>query len=244
MIVTGEPQFETQDNSGRGNGIPVSPEWLLELPSDTRDIRDFFEDPIEESVWDVFIRLRTIFASQSGLTMSSTQLHDINCFAIHRLLPTTDDLQRAVASPLTECLRYGIILYTLAIQGMTYYSHDFILDTLLSRFLCHMEILHSSDRSYTSADVWLAHVGMIASARTRHCLTFVDKIGEISQNMDLTEQEYRNHVQNILWLDREDSPLSLHWSTVYHEAQDVALNPLANSGEIGQMYKFLTYIER
>ncbi|THW81982.1 hypothetical protein D6D18_08560, partial [Aureobasidium pullulans] len=117
MLITGHPQFETQNDFGTGNGIPSIPEWHLDLST-------YHEYPtaldgllIDESVRNVFIRLHKVFERAQRIPISTTRLHDLTCYVIHRLLPTTSDLESLSSSPSTECMRYAVVLYMFITHG-------------------------------------------------------------------------------------------------------------------------------
>ena len=144
MIVTGRPQFETQDDDGVGPGIPPIPEWQLEHLTIDEDLSELGDMEIEPEVENVFLRLRHVFRRSQRVPLSTTKLHDLTCFVVHRLLHSAPDAADLQGSPVTECLRYGIVLYMFHIQGPTYFSHEVILNTLTTRFMEHVKRLEAT----------------------------------------------------------------------------------------------------
>ncbi|KAH0284245.1 hypothetical protein KCU62_g8438, partial [Aureobasidium sp. EXF-3399] len=102
MLLTGGPQFETQDDYGTGRGIPSVPEWCLDPPIRRLDPSYFSDLMTDKAVWNVFIRLRNVFERAQVVPLSTTKLHDLTCFVLHRLLPANPDLTTLVGSPVTE----------------------------------------------------------------------------------------------------------------------------------------------
>lgn len=211
MLVTGHPQFRTQNNRGRGSGIPVIPEWLLEPSYDTNGLPEDIRDDIDDAAWDVFMRLRNIFKSTSARAFGNTRLHDLACFTIHRLLPSAAELEEASFSPLTECLRYSIIIYMFVMQGPTYYSHDVILDTVLSRLSTHMDLSWAAKQMYNVLDVWFLAVAMVAASGTRHYDGFEAKARIVASTLELDIVDVKKHIRGVLWLNKEGAERQFLW---------------------------------
>ncbi|KAK2054787.1 hypothetical protein LY76DRAFT_619015 [Colletotrichum caudatum] len=125
MIVTGHPQFETQDDAGIGDGVPPPPEWQLDSAALHEDMSALGDAETDHTVRDAAVRLRYIFRrAAQQVPLAPARLHDLTCFVIHRLLLSmprggSDTHQ----SPASECARNAIILYMFIVQGPTYYSH-------------------------------------------------------------------------------------------------------------------------
>lgn len=242
MLVTGHPQFRTQNNRGRGSGIPAIPEWLQEPSTDTDGLPDDIRDDIDDAVWDVFMRLRNIFRSTSARAFGNTRLHDLACFTIHRLLPSAVELEEAFLSPLTECLRYSIIIYMFVMQGPTYYSHDVILDTVLSRLSAHMDLSWATKQMYDVLDVWFLAVAMAASSDTRHYDRFEAKARIVVSALELDIVDVKKHMRGVLWLNKEGAERQFlgHWAGLTGEGGHDTFTSLMSSYvslPIRQMYK-------
>lgn len=205
MLVKGHPQFETQDDDGIGYGIPPIPEWQLE-PSALLEESDWLGLDIDFAVWNVFVRLRAVFQRAQRTPLSTTRLHDLTCFVVHRLLlsATPDTLNRQSLT-VSECIRYGIILYMFITQGPTYFSHAVILDALVDRFAEHVNRLGSIPRVlviHGSLDLWLLAIGMVASAGTAKYHWFAERAQATFTSLHLGSwDEALVRIKSVLWLD-------------------------------------------
>lgn len=215
MLVKGHPQFQTQDDKGTGDGIPPIPEWQStwsEGEEEEEESNRFFPDIIEQldgEVQNVFIRLKHAFRRAHRYpTFPSTRLHDLTCFVVHRLLLTAPSPPSpAPASPLTECVRYAIMLYMFTIQGPTYFSHAVILDSLLGRFMGYLEQLDSMPRKESGSralDTWLLSIGLVASSGTsqiRH-RWFGERVRVLAGSLGIGGWvDVREGVMGVLWLE-------------------------------------------
>lgn len=203
MLIMGHPQFNTQDDVGFGDGIPCIPEWQLDV-SALEDTSEFNNMQVDYAVWNVFIRLRNVLQRAQQIPFSSTQLHDLTCFVIHRLLlsTSTQDNSTSTLSPVTETLRYGIIIYMLVIQGPTYYSHAVIMNTMTTRFMDHFKELESVPRAYDSLDVWLVTIGLFAATGTPQYEWFAERARIITASLQLSDlEEVFVHARSVLWLE-------------------------------------------
>ncbi|KAK4195978.1 hypothetical protein QBC40DRAFT_210408 [Triangularia verruculosa] len=233
LLVMGHPQFDTQDDVGIGDGIPPIPEWQLDSPIVDDKLSTL---SIDLPVKNVLIRLRRVFQrTQSGAPFPNTRLHDLTCFVVHRLLSsapnhTTDP----PASPISECLRYGIVLYMFIIQGPTYFSHAVIMNTLVASFVQHLEQLESS--AHRDINIWLAAVGLVASTGTPHYQWFVERAQRVVATTTTTSQpqSWVNTlacIKNVLWLERlphRDDIFRPHWDMVFdsHHPEMPSMLPL------------------
>lgn len=203
MIVTGQPQFSTQDNRGSGNGIPAVPEWLIEH-TNTGHAELLAQETIDTDVMDVFIRLRKIFQDAKIERLCNTKLHDLACFAIHRLLHQKPDTETS-ATPTSECLRYGIMVYLFTLQGSTYYSHEVILSNLMEGLSSNFEQLWDTANIHGSFYTWLATVGMMASVGTPRHFTWTNKAKAVAETWNLEERGACENVRKILWLENDEA---------------------------------------
>lgn len=217
MLVMGHPQFETQDDDGIGYGIPPIPEWQLEHGALLKQ-PDWLGLDIDFAVWNVFFRLRTIFQRAQRTPLSTTRLHDLTCFVVHRLLSSAPaDTMHTQSSTCSECIRYGIILYMFITQGPTYFSHAVILDALVDRFMEHVDRLGSIPRVlviHGSLDLWLLAIGMVASSGTAKYQWFAEKAQATFTSLHMGSwDEVLARIKSVLWLDtpRGESIFRPHW---------------------------------
>ncbi len=218
MLIAGQPQFETQDDAGIGHGIPPIPEWQRELPTalltDAPELRSL---DVEDEVGNVFLRLRNVFLAAERTPFSSTRLHDLACFVIHRLLLSAPKGER-VSSPLTESVRCATVLYMFIIQGPTYFSHAVIFNQILNRLVGHLEEAEETPNVHESLKVWLLSVGLVASAGTPHYPRFVEKAAATAKSLPLGSWgDALAHIQRILWLG------TLHIEDLFRPHWGVAL---------------------
>lgn len=229
MLIMGMPQFDVQDDLGNGTGIPPPPEWQLDftiaiLQEDLPQIFGVSETDVENinlEVRHVFIRLHNLFRRAQTNHISSTVLHDLTCYVVHRLLllhadttaasnahthnsdqtpapllssitttlptltpptsiasiqpgPFLEDPSQPILnypsccpSAISECIRYGIVLYMFITQGSTYFSHNVVLNTLTGKFMEPLKQLFSegspppsSSFAATAKDATVIHVAV------------------------------------------------------------------------------------
>lgn len=218
MLITGHPQFETQDDAGIGDGIPPTPEWQLDstAPYDGLPELDGIDIDTDYEVRNVFLRLRGVFRRAERIPLSSTRLHDLTCFVVHRILPSASETEEQL-SPLTECIRYAMLLYMFVLQGPTYFSHAVVLNTMVTRLLEHYEQLETKPRAYGSLDVWLLSIGMVASAGTAHYQWFVERARAISVSLHLADcDDVLGRVKSVLWLEtpQGEGIFKPHWDAI------------------------------
>jgi hypothetical protein len=213
MLVMGHPQFETQDDVGIGDGIPPIPEWQLDSTSLHDDLSDLGSIDVDYAVRNVFIRLRNAFQRSQRIPFPTTRLHDLTCFVVHRLLLTANPQ----SSPITECIRYGIILYMFITQGPTYYSHAVILNTIVTRFMEHLKQLELTPRLHDSLDVWFLAIGMVASAGTTHYQWFMERAQAMAVSLQLGSwDDILVCTKSILWLEtlQGEDTFRPHWDAI------------------------------
>ncbi|KAL2833077.1 hypothetical protein BJY01DRAFT_225623 [Aspergillus pseudoustus] len=238
MLVMGHPQFNTQDDVGIGDGIPIVPEWQLDLTPthDTFSPLTNLDLDIAFSVKNVLIRLRNAFdhTQSLGRPFPPTRLHDLTCFVIHRLLLSAPP-PAALSSPLTESVRYAIILYMFIIHGPTYYSHAVIMDTIVNRFIASLAALEEAMTITTttttprirmpdSLDVWFAAVGMVATVGTPSYTLFSQRAQSLVNGSELTTlqlvrrwEDVLVHIKSILWMDTPaaEGIFRPHWDAIF-----------------------------
>ncbi|KAK4165319.1 hypothetical protein QBC43DRAFT_31964 [Cladorrhinum sp. PSN259] len=218
MLVNGHPQFQTQDDTGIGDGIPPIHEWQLEWTEFDDDLYEINSLEVDHAVKNVFTRLRTVFQRARRIPLPTTNcLHDLTCFVVHRLLLSAPGTEAAQLSPITECIRYAIILYMLISQGPTYYSHAVFMESITARFIGHLERFELTGRQFDSLDVWLVSVGMVASTGTPRYSLFMDGARFLATSLQLRNwEDIFVHIRRVLWLELEggEDHFRSYWDTV------------------------------
>jgi hypothetical protein len=235
MLITGHPQFETQTDAGVGHGIPPIPEWQLDFTPCHDHLPDL--GIIDNDVENVFLRLRNVFQRTHTTPLSSTQLHDLTCFVIHRLLLSSPDLSIADQSPpLTECVRDATILYMFIIQGPTYFSHAVIFNQILDRFAGNVEQLEQThSEMHESLDVWFLAVGMVASVGTPRYRWFAEKARVKVGASSVVASGWDDVLvvlRRILWLETQQAEAMFrpHWEAVFSGAPAEPPDELSRKG--------------
>ncbi|KAK3906374.1 hypothetical protein C8A05DRAFT_29735 [Staphylotrichum tortipilum] len=215
MLIAGQPQFETQDDAGVGHGIPPIPEWQRELPATLlTDAPELSSLDVRNDVGNVFLRLRHVFQATQQVPFSSTRLHDLACFVIHRLLLSVPKAEAQPSSPHTESVRYATVLYMFIIQGPTYFPHAVIFNQILNRLVGHLEEAQQIPDIHESLNVWFLSVGMVAAAGTPHYPWFVERAAVTAKSLLLGSwDDALAHIKNILWLGTThvDDLFRPHW---------------------------------
>lgn len=227
MLILGRPQFPVQDDGGVGDGIPPISEWLscsTALEDDTIPELSWVID--DEVVRTALVRLRYIFNRAEGEPFSGTKLHDLTLFVTHRLLLSVPDTQDSISSPVTECIRYALIIYMFIIQGPTYYSHDVILSSIVTQFIEHLERFESTPHVYDALDIWLLTIGIVASPGTANYHSFTEKIRGVCAYLNLTDfHGVLTYIKGICWLgdSQGEDILRSHWTAIF--ADNSSLGP-------------------
>ncbi|KAF3385078.1 hypothetical protein F1880_001862 [Penicillium rolfsii] len=217
MLILGRPQFPVQDDGGVGDGIPPISEWLSCSTQEDDTIPELSWAITDEVVRTALVRLRHIFKRAEGERLSGTKLHDLTLFVTHRLLLSAPDTQVSMSSPVTECVRYALILYMFIIQGPTYYSHDVILNSVVMEFMRHLESLESTPHVYDALDVWLWTIGFVASAGTANYHFFTERFRGVCSYLCLTDFDgVLTYLKSICWLggSQGEDILRPHWNAV------------------------------
>lgn len=202
LLVTGSPQFETQDDFGGGDGICAIPQWQCQPSVNKTDpgLVNFDALGLNPNLCNIVNRLRTILNDSSILSLND--LHDLTCFTLHRLfsLPplTGDDFQH---SNISECLRYAVSAFMFVVHGATYYSHAHILRVLVIELECHLDHLLSLEECQDSLLLWLLSVGAAASSGTDKSRWFRGKAAALSAALGIQcWNDVETHLKRVLWL--------------------------------------------
>jgi hypothetical protein len=164
MLVTGAPQFPTQDDTGHGDGIDPTAQWQLVASESDPPGHLFSENDLDPAMSIILVRLRTVFCRQRQSPLTSTDLHDLTLFVIHKLLLLPPFLPTATPrSLISECLRYAMVLYMLIIHGTTYYSLQVITTTVLHKLDAYVAAMTAlPGQSHSTLKLWIAMVSMAA----------------------------------------------------------------------------------
>ncbi|KAJ5779276.1 hypothetical protein N7457_006996 [Penicillium paradoxum] len=240
MLIMGQPQFETQDDFGIGDGIAPIAEWQLDSMAAENELFNINAIEVDYAVKNVFTRLSNVFRRARTIPFPATKLHDLTCFVVHRLLLSVPGTTIAGLSPMTESIRCGIILYMFIAQGPTYYSHAVIMNTIVIRFMENLERLASTPRAYDSLDVWFVSIGMVASIGTAHQRWFVKKAEELAASLQLYSfKDTLIHITSVLWLEKPqaEDAFRAHWNAILNPADQplpdlrMCVSPYNASGE-------------
>jgi len=216
MLIMGYPQFDTQDDAGAGQGIPPIPEWQAD-PAALGATSPLLGDlNVDHEVANVLVRLRRVFEMARAVPLTTTRLHDLACFVIHRLLHSSSHTTTE-PSPGSESLRHGIILYLFILQGPTYFSHAVIFNTTLDHFVSHLKRLHSIQSTVAPIHVWFLAVGLVASHGTAHYPWFTETARDAATSLQLSFwDDVLFHVRAFLWSDVQHQEVSFrsHWDAV------------------------------
>jgi hypothetical protein len=205
LIVTGTPQFETQDDFGLGDGLGSIPQWQMAVTAPEHQENSLNDLNIDPVIKDILLRLRRIFNHGCGLGLTSTELHDLTCFVIHRLLRLPPFLLwSAEQSALSECLRYAIALYMLHIHGPTYYSHENLANSLIQRLKDFFTALSGKNEVDSAIGLWILSIGMGVSMRAAEYWWFADRARTTTTSLGLSTWEgVLSRLESILWLRTE-----------------------------------------
>lgn len=213
MLVTGAPQFPIQDDLGIGDGVCPTLQWLLASPdfeSSSEAINDLDIDPV---VIDILTRLRNI--SQEASSLSGTELHDLTCFVVHKLLLLPPFSPQNLQSAASESLRYAMALYMLAIHGTTYYSHIGLVMTIMQQFRSYLEILVGSDVD-ESLKIWIFSVGMVSSIDPINSKWFTEQAYLAATSLKTqTWEDVLVHFGRVLWMEIPRGVIfQQHWKDI------------------------------
>ncbi|KAG4257306.1 hypothetical protein FPRO04_08362 [Fusarium proliferatum] len=202
LLVTGSPQYAIQDDLGIGDGVGPTLQWLL--ASSFLEIQDPVVDALllNREIGDILTRLRGIFHQPNALSLIGTELHDLTCFVVHKLL-LIPPLQN---SPQSECLRCAIALYMLIIHGTTYYTHTELANSIIQRLKSQLQPLAGKTGSvfFGSLQIWVLSVTIISATDPTDIqwLIYAAKIAANAMGLQCWD-DVVVHLQNILWLETE-----------------------------------------
>ena len=217
MLIMNSPQFTTQNDDYTGDGIPPVPGWWqIEQTTDLANLC-LCDGDVEPAIWNVFVRLYSIFQHAKSIPLTPTRLHDLTCFVIHRLLLSPPAVSETCTSILSDCVRCAIILYMLILQGPTYYTHISLLQNITARLA--LQLQKNAARPQPGVlDSWLVAIGLVASHGTSYHQLFRDKVRRLSKSLSFnTWEESFALMKSVLWLE------SPHIECIFQGYWDTAL---------------------
>ncbi|KAL7809419.1 hypothetical protein V8C44DRAFT_146573 [Trichoderma aethiopicum] len=216
MLVMEAPQFRTKDDTGDGDGISAIPQWQL-APTDaeTQD-ESLAALDVTPAMNDILSRLRRILHHPWHSSLTNTQLHDLTCFVVHKLLllpPSADVHAGEDANPVqraaSECLRYATALYMLILHGTTYYSHVGLANAIIRQLRYHLMALQEvaaasmTAGAHSPLKIWALSVGMVATTGIglhRDHEWFMDQARASAAALGVSKwDDVVPHLQAILW---------------------------------------------
>ncbi|KAE8828425.1 hypothetical protein HRS9139_07644 [Pyrenophora teres f. teres] len=200
LILTKTPQFDVQDDFRAGDAIAPIPQWLETAFQD--QIPPYLDDlQLDPLVGNVFFRLRSLFRQRY---LSTTDLHDLTCFILHKLLlpsPPTAFLSSPNILEISQCVRHAVALYMLSIHGTAYFSHAELQWSLVSKLKDNIEsvpglfMIH-----HRPLLLWTLFVGVVASYGTPRHSWFTTEAKFFARYMSLqTWDETALSLKEILW---------------------------------------------
>jgi hypothetical protein len=201
------PQFSTQDDSGHGDGIAPIPQWFEASNYDEKIDSPLF-NTLDPAVYDVLSRLRVLFHQPERFHLATTDLHDLTCFTMHRLLSLEVDPNHGNGlhrTAISESVRTTIALYLLMVHGPTYYSHAGLQYTLALQLSSHLEgCLTTILLSNGPLAIWLLSIGMVSSTGTSQYQWFESSAKKAVTILGLkTWEDVLVRLKQVLWLEKQ-----------------------------------------
>lgn len=217
MLVMEDPQFPIKEDAGDGDGISAIPQWQLALTDAETQGESLATLNVTPAMNDTLSRLRRILHHPWHSSLTNTQLHDLTCFIVHKLLllpPLTDTSTDADANPsrwaASECLRYATALYMLILHGTTYYSHVGLANAIIRQLRYHLVALQEAAaismtaRAPSPLEIWALSVGMVATTGNglhRDHEWFMDRARASAAALGVSKwDDVVPHLQAILWV--------------------------------------------
>ncbi|KAK7953442.1 hypothetical protein PG988_014136 [Apiospora saccharicola] len=201
LVVTGSPQFPVQDDAGCGDGLSPIPQWRS-APTEPEPLRAQAPD-LEPQVHSILARLNQVVRESQTSGLSTTDLHDLTCYVIHRLLlipcPTG---QYSQSTAISECVRHAMVLYMFIIHGPTYFPHTAMINGTIPQLKARLEMLFATGRKHDEVLLWLISVGLVASVDTIEHHWFRTRAAESKLVLGLyTWEDVLAQMKAVLWLD-------------------------------------------
>lgn len=201
MIARMSPQFATQDDDG-GDGVPPPSQWIeVADRSNETEVPGLNGLRLDTATDEMLRRLRILFDEGSRVPLSTTDFHDLVCFALHRLLDQRE--QRASLDGASRGVSQAMALYLLTIHGPTYFSHAGLQCWITLQLKDSLDnALESLKVTNASLAVWMLSVGMVASLRTPLSQAFSYQAGAAALDLDVYDwSNVLRHLRAILWVE-------------------------------------------
>jgi hypothetical protein len=209
LILTQSPQFSVQDHLCVGDGIAPISQWLS-LPTTSRHQPSpgLSELDLDSTISDVFLRLQHVFYVSQQQELSTTHLHDLTCFVLHKLLswsPSKSQLRSPNSIPTSQCIRYALALYMLIIHGPTYFSHAHLQSTLVINLKEHFEdLMPAFTIANANFGLWILSIGMVASQDAVTSGWFSANAVTLAYGLALhTWKDVRSCLEEVLWYNTQ-----------------------------------------
>ncbi|KAG9189208.1 hypothetical protein G6011_06076 [Alternaria panax] len=205
LILTQTPQFNVQDDVHLGDGIAPIPQWF-EPQTTSRDQfpSGFLDLELDPDISDVFLRLHHLSHLSHEDKLSTTDLHDLTCYVLHKLLAWSPDKSQPGSLSLvstSQCIRYAIALYMLAIHGPTYFSHAHLQSSLVMELKSNIGSLISiSAITHGPLALWVFTVGVVASQDALTSAWFTAKAMPVARDLELHSwDDFSQCIKGVLW---------------------------------------------
>ena len=163
-------------------------------------------------------RLRAIFSHQGETPLTSTDLHDLTLFVVHKLLLLPPFLPAVTPRTLiSECLRSAIVLYMLIIHGTTYYSLQVIITMVLYKLEANLKSLTLPERhEHRALRIWILMVAMTASPESPQYKAHMQQMRILVEGMGLeTWDGVLGELESVLWMRSPQDSLFRHtWEDI------------------------------
>lgn len=203
LIITCSPQFQIQDEVGLRGGISPISHWYTAPTVQHKEMFSVDGVELDPIITGIMVRVGSVL----GLELTGTELHDLTCFVLHKLLllpalAATD----ATATAISECLRYAAALFMLLLHGTTYYSHHELTAALQMQLKGHLRQVLGTNYIYSAAGIWILSIGMAISndslsSSTEDIQWFTDQAYVAKSALGLhTWEDVLSCLEKVLWV--------------------------------------------
>jgi hypothetical protein len=151
-------------------------------------------------------------ATPRQYTLSSTDIHDLTCFVVHKLLlwsPPSQSDNYLQHPALSESVRHALVLYMLIVQGPTYFTHAGLQYATVLKLRAQLEhAWFPMLPDHGSFAIWLLSVGMVAADGMPECHWFTIQALAAADALELrTWGDIVERLRDIVWLDSQAAEL-------------------------------------
>lgn len=222
MVVTQSPQFLTQDDYGCGDGLAPIPQWYEATINIHKATSTSLDVPLlDPRITDILCRLHNLFDSNQ-YTLTTTDLHDLTLFVVHRLLlwsPQNQIDNFRCDLTASGSVRHALVLYMLMVQGPTYFSHARFQYATALKLQAQLEhTWYTMLVSHSSLALWLLSVGMVASDGVPEAQWFNAQASKAAETLNLQIwDDVVIRLQEIVWLDSPAAELLFQqkWNEIW-----------------------------